>query len=362
MALADLATPMAIRVAATLGLVEKAGTAGATAARLASETGTSPLALRRLLDHLVTVGVFDLDRESGRYRPTSLGGQMAEDAPEGVKPLLDITAAGGRAELAMVDLLDAVTTGQPAYPHRYGRGFWDDLDAEPRLRRSFDAQMAWRFRTRAARIAESFDWGRFGEVVDVGGGDGLLLAAILRAHPGVRGRVLDLAPAAAAAAGRFAAEGLADRAGAVAGSFFDPLPAGADAYLLSDIVHDWDDDQARRILDGCRRAAAPDGVVVVVEPVLGDGVGTAIDLSMLVCFGGRERTVGELVALAADCGLVPVGRVSVADGRTVLEFRPVPLDGDPTGGQADRQGPDRRRRGGRGGRGGGRGSAPGRGR
>lgn len=325
LALADLATPMSIRVAATLGLVERAR-GGATAAHLASGTGTSPHALRRLLDHLVTVGVFDLDQESGRYRPTSLGDQMAADAPEGVKPLLDITAAGGRAELAFVDLLTTVTTGEPAYPHRYGRGFWDDLDARPELRRSFTAQMAWRFRTQAAQIAERFDWSRFGEVLDVGGGDGLLLAAILRAHPGVRGRVLDLPPAAAAATARFAAEGLADRTGAVAGSFFDPLPPGADAYLLSDIVHDWDDDHARAILEGCRRAAAPDGVVVVVEPVLGEGTGTAIDLFMLMCFGGRERTVEDLVALAADCGLVPHGHGhgSVADGRTALEFRVAP--------------------------------------
>src|SRR5438874_12350055 len=94
MALADLATPMAIRVAATLSLVERAGSAGATAEQLAAETGTSAPALRCLLDHLVTIGVFDL--EAGRYRPTDLGAQMSEDAPEGIKPLLDINRAGGR--------------------------------------------------------------------------------------------------------------------------------------------------------------------------------------------------------------------------------------------------------------------------
>lgn len=320
LALADLATPMAIRVAATLGLVERAGTAGATAEQLASGAGTAVPALRCLLDHLVTVGVFDLDGE--RYRPTDLGAQMSKDAPGGIKPLLDITCAGGRAELAFVDLLGTVTNGTPAYVHRYGRDFWADLDAEPELRRSFDAQMNWRFQVYGPQIAERFDWGRFAEILDVGGGDGMLLAEILHAHPGVRGRVLDLPPTAAAATARFAAAGLGDRAGAVAGSFLDPLPTGADAYLLSDIVHDWDDDHARTILAGCRRAAAPDGAVVVIEPVRGAGTGTAMDLPM--CFGGRERTVDELAGLAADCGLVLRGSGPVADGRTALEFGVAP--------------------------------------
>src|SRR5690606_34444055 len=141
--LADLATPMAVRVAATLNLVDLAGGDGATPQRFAAETGAAAPALRRLLDHLVTVGVFDHDPESGRYRPTELGAQMGADAPEGVRPLLDINAAGGRAELGFVELLETVTSGVPGYLLRYGRDFWADLDADPRLRRSFDAQMNW---------------------------------------------------------------------------------------------------------------------------------------------------------------------------------------------------------------------------
>jgi SAM-dependent methyltransferase len=322
--MADLATPMSIRVAATLSLVERAGSAGATAERLASETGTSAPALRRLLDHLVTVGVFDLDRESGRYRPTDLGAQLSEDAPEGIKPLLDINCAGGRADLAFVELLGSITTGAPAYVHRYGRDFWSDLDARPELRRSFDAQMNWRFQVQAPQIARRFDWSRFSEILDVGGGDGTVLAAILHAHPDLRGRILDLSPATTAAIDRFAAAGLGDRAGAVSGSFFDPLPVGADAYLLSDILHNWDDDHARTILAGCRRAAAPNGTVVVIELVWGQGADTAIDLFMLMCFGGRERTVDELAGLAADSGLVLQGWGPVAEGRTALEFAVAP--------------------------------------
>ncbi|MFG1647323.1 methyltransferase [Amycolatopsis sp. NPDC049252] len=315
MALADLATPMAIRVAATLGLVEHAGRAGATADQLAAATGTRPRILRRLLEHLVTAGVFAFDTESARYRPTPLGTQMGAD---GIKLLLDISCAGGRAELAFTDLLETITTGEPAYPRRYGRDFWADLDAEPNLRSSFDAQMNWRFREQAPRIAEGFDWSRFPHIVDVGGGDGPLLIEILRAHPGVRGTLLDLA--AGPAADRFAAAGLGDRVSAVAGSFFDPLPAGADAYLLSDIVHDWDDEHARAILSGCRRAAEPDATVLLIEPVRGHGAHTGIDLFMLMCFGGEERTLDELVELGAESGLVFRDAVPVTEGRLALEF------------------------------------------
>jgi len=321
--MADLATPMSIRVAATLSLVERAGSAGATAEQLASETGTATTAIRCLLDHLVTIGVFDLDmEESSHYRPTNLGAQLSEDAPEGLKLLLDINSAGGRAELAFVELLGTIITGAPAYVHRYGREFWADLDTRPELRRSFDAQMNWRFQVQAPQIAERFDWSRFSEILDVGGGDGFVLAAILHAHPDLCGRVLDLSPTATAAADRFAAAGLDDRASAVSGSFFDPLPVGADAYLLSDILHDWDDDHARKILAGCRRGATPDGTVVVIEPVRGQGADTAIDLFMLMCFGGRERTVDELAAMAAECGLELRGSSPVADGRTAVEFVP----------------------------------------
>lgn len=318
--LAGLATPMALRVAATLSLVERAGPTGASAADLAAETGTVAPALRRLLDHLVTIEVFERDPDGGRYRPTSLGDQLHGDAPHGLKLLLDINAAGGRAELAFVDLLDTVTTGARAYPARYGREFWADLDARPELRRSFDVQMNRRFRVQAEQIATRFDWSRFTEILDVGGGDGTVLAAILHVHPQVRGRVLELAPTAAAAAERFTVLGLDERGTVLPGSFFDPLPVGADACLLSDIVHDWDDAHARRILTGCAQAVGPRGAVLVIEPVLGRGVDTTMDLFMLMCFGGQERTVNELAGLAADAGLMLRGSMPVADGRTLLEF------------------------------------------
>ena len=202
--LADLATPMAIRVAATLRLVDRAGPDGATCDHLAGATAVAAPALRRLLDHLVTVGVFDLDASSGRYRTTDLGAQMREDAPQGVLRLLDINRAGGRAELGFVELLHSIRTNEAGYSRYFGRDFWSDLDADPQLRRSFDEQMTWRFQRQAPQIAANYDWSRFGRILDVGGGNGTLLQAILAAHPSVHGQVLDLALSARAATERSA--------------------------------------------------------------------------------------------------------------------------------------------------------------
>ncbi len=316
--MASMATPMSLRVAATLRLADRVGDTGATPTDLATQTGTREAALTRVLDHLVSIGVFQL--VEGRYHATDLGRRLRDDSDSRLRDDLDGNSAIGRADLAFVELLHTVTTGEPAYLRRYGREFWDDLAANPALQQSFDAKMARRFREQAPQIAERYDWNRFRDLVDVGGGQGTVLSAVLTAHPQVRGRLIDLPPTAARAVEEFAAVGLEGRATATAGSFFDPLPAGADAYILSDILHNWDDEHAHTILARCAEAAGPTGAVLVIEPLRGRGADTAIDLSMLVFFGGYERTVEELARLAAGHSLELKAVTPVADGRTLLEF------------------------------------------
>ncbi|MFI5591794.1 methyltransferase [Amycolatopsis sp. NPDC051758] len=315
--MAGLATPMAIRVAVTLGLPDRLRDRSATADDLAAELGVAPVPLELLLGHLATLGF--LERASGGYRTTEKGEELCGAGFTNL--LLRLDTAGGRAELAFVELLHSVTTGESGYAHRYGQDFWADLAAHPQLRASFDRQMELRFRSQIPGIVAGHDWARFPTIVDVGGGTGELLAAILTACPGTRGTLVDLEPTAAGAERTFEAHGLADRAEAVAGSFFDPLPAGADAYLLSDILHDWDDEQAHRILARCVEAAAPDGRVLVVEPVGGRRANSEIDLAMLVIFGGRERRVEEFRELGAAHGLVLGSVVDLAADRCLLEFR-----------------------------------------
>jgi len=324
-AIADLFTPMAVRVAATLHLADHLAAGADSLGALAECTGSDPDALGRLVDHLVTVGVLRRG-DPGTLSLTALGEQLREGHPGDGRAWLDIEGAVGRAELSAVRLLDTVRTGQPAFPLMYGRPFWEDLTAQPARAASFDALMASRLRLEAPQLAAGYDWAALGHVVDVGGGNGTLLAAILTTHPGVRATLVDLAGPAAAAARTLAHVGVAERCEIVVGSFFGPLPAGADAYLLSGVVHDWDDEHALAIVRRCAEAAGPTGRVLVIEEGLNEhGAGaelrTEMNLRMLAYTGGRERTLGEFERLAAHAGLC-VGAVQrVTRHRSVIELR-----------------------------------------
>jgi hypothetical protein len=301
--MADLATPMAIRVAATLRLADLIARGIQTAPALAEAAHADPDALDRLLRHLVTAGLLTRD-QAGQYALTALGEALRDDAPARLRPMLDLESAVGRADLAFVHLLYAIQTGQPAFPLQFGRSFWDDLAADPARTASFDAQMGADVSADAPAIVAAYAWGGLGHVIDVGGGNGALLIEILRAHPGLRGTVFDLPDTAETARRALAAAGLGDRADAVGGSFFEPIPSGAGGYLLSAILHDWDDGSARAILRRCAEAAGTAGRVFVIEKIGADGeaLRTGMDVRMLVYFGGRERGVPELTALAGPCG------------------------------------------------------------
>jgi hypothetical protein len=234
--------------------------------------------------------------------------------------MLDVTSAIGRADLACVHLLHSIRTGEPAFPLQYGRSFWDDLTADPERTASFDAQMGADVASDAPEIAAAYDWGALGHVMDVGGGNGALLIHILRAHPTLRGTVFDLPDTVEAARRELAAAGLAERSVAVAGSFFDPIPPGVGGYLLSAILHDWDDAAATAILRRCAEAAGDTGKVFVIEKIGGDGqmLRTGMDLRMLVYFAGRERSAAEISEMADACRLRveaihPAGPIAVVE-------------------------------------------------
>jgi O-methyltransferase domain len=318
-AMADLATPMAVRVAATLRIADHITRGRQTAPELAEATGADADALDRVLRHLVTVGVLGRD-QSHRYVLTAPGQALRDDHPAGMRAMLDLETAIGRADLCLVQLLHTVRTGQPAFPAQFGRSFWDDLAADPTRSASFDAQMGADVAAWAPDIVAAYDWGSLAHVVDVGGGNGALLAALLREHPALRGTVLDLPGAAEAARKALTTAGLADRGDAVAGSFFDPLPPGAGGYLLCAVLHDWDDEPARAILRRCAEAAGTDGRVFVVEKLVTDtDRRTEMDLRVLAYFGGRERDIAELTALAAAAGL-RVAAVHPAGATPVVEL------------------------------------------
>ncbi|MER6910172.1 methyltransferase [Streptomyces sp. NPDC000594] len=318
-ALADLATPMAVRVAATLRVADHIAAGRDTAEEVAAATGTHTDALDRLLRHLVTVALLTRD-PVGRYALTAFGEQLREDHPAGRRKWLDTGGAVGKGDLSFVELAHSVRTGEPAYPVRYGVPFWDDLAADPPLSASFDALMNHHIDLDDGGVPRAYDWAALGHVVDVGGGSGGLLGALLTAHGSLRGTVVDLAGPAASARRNFERLGLAARTEVVTGSFFDPLPAGAGGYVLSAILHDWSDGPAVALLRRCAEAAGERGVVLVIEAVGADGESpsTAMDLRMLTYCGGRERGLAELGALAGAAGLAvravhPVGYLSILE-------------------------------------------------
>lgn len=175
----------------------------------------------------------------------------------------------------------------------------------------------------APAIALACPWGALRHLIDVGGGNSALLIAILRANPGLRGTVLDLPGAVARADQSIAEAGLTDRADTVAGSAFDPLPPGAGGYLVSSVLHDWPDEDAARILSRCAEAAGKTGTVLVIEEAADDIEGgttdTTGDLTMLTYVRGRNRTLGQLRALASSVGL-ELGTVTKVGRRSIIEF------------------------------------------
>jgi hypothetical protein len=323
--LMDLVTPMALRVAATLRLADfmpdDGAGAGASLGELAERAGADPDALARVLRHLVQQGVFAEPRP-GQFAANPAAALLRADQP--AAQWLDLDGFGGRMDLAFTGLMHTVRTGEPAWERVFGQPFWDWLDANPAVSASFDAVMAVDGGNSA--MAEGYDWSAVRHVADIGGGTGTLIAAVLRRNPHLRGTLADLPQTATRAREYLAGLGLAARCEVVGQSFFDPLPGGADVYLLSRVIHDWDDAAAAAILRRCAQAAGRAGRVLVIESAAagGDPAGFAeMNLRMLVLAGGRERTVDDYAALAASAGLQVTAIHPTTERHIVIECVPM---------------------------------------
>ncbi len=318
-AMAGLGTPMAVRVAATLRVADHIVAGKQTTAELAEACGAHADTLDRLLRYLTVRGVFEQD-EAGRYSLTPLGQPLREDHPARARAWFDIDGMGW-GELSFVELLHSVRTGEAAFPQRYGKPYWDHMADSPVRTASFHELHGYDMASRSPGIVEGVNWSSFDHVVDVGGGDGSLLTAILTEHTALRGTVLDQPDATASAKETFAEAGVDDRADTFTGSFFDPIPPGADAYLLSLILHDWDDASAVAILRRCAEAAGKNGRILVIESIgEGEEKHTGMDLRMLVLYSAKERGVAEFTELARQAGLRRTAVFS-AGPSAVIELR-----------------------------------------
>jgi hypothetical protein len=318
--LIDLCTPWCVHVVATLRIADHLAAGVTRLDELAAAAGADPDSLGRVLRHLVDKGMFE-EPSPGRFVLNEPARALLGPGRVG----LDLDGIGGRMAYAWGSLLEAVRTGAPAYHTVFGRPFWEDLQAHPDVAASFDALMGPAGHgIPDPEVLVNGDWESVSTVVDVGGGTGSLLAEILHARPTVRGILVDLPSTVARAGEVLQAAGLTQRVTAVGQSFFDPLPAGADLYLLKNVLGDWPDREAMALLSRCAEAARPAGRVVVLGGVSPDGDGSpSPELLMMVLVGGKSRSLSEFRELSRAAGLDVLATGRQPSGRFVVECRPI---------------------------------------
>ena len=315
----------AIHVAATLGIADLLEDAPRSAEELAEATGTHAPALYRILRALASVGVF-VEEPDGRFGLTPPAEYLRSDVPGSVRAWAMLI---GRPSFwtSWGHLLAVARNGEPAFPELYGTSVWEYLAAHPEEGAIFGAAMTGLSAGVVEAVAQSYDFSGAGVLVDVGGGEGALLAAILAANPSMRGVLFDLPHVVAGAKDRLDRAGVADRCEVVGGSFFEAVPEGADAYLLKSVIHDWDDASAIEILSKCRAAMADTGRLLVVERVIRPGNepdrAKFADLYMLVALGGRERTAEEYERLFAEAGFRLTDVIDTGSSFYVVEGVPI---------------------------------------
>lgn len=309
-----------VALAARLEIAERLVDGPLTAEELAHATATQPEALYRALRALATLGVFE-ELDGRRFALTPLSERLQAAHPESVRP--HALFAGGEIYRAWAEAPYSVATGETAFDHLFGMSHFAWLAKHPAENDIFNQNMTAGSAQAAAAVVAAYDFGERGTVVDIAGGQGMLLAAILRAHLGLRGVLFDQPHVVASAESTMRTAGVAERCEIVSGDFFERVPPGGDIYTLRQIIHDWDDERAIAILRNCAQALGPAGKVAVIEQVLPDGPGAGraafLDMTMLIMTGGHERTAGEFARLFSAAGLRLTRIVPTQAGASVIE-------------------------------------------
>jgi hypothetical protein len=320
----------ALHVVVTLRIADQLRDGPRTSEDLAAATGTRAPFLHRVLRALAVEGVFAVD-DRQRFSLTPVGATLRSDVPGSLHDWARLML-GPVHQAAWSDVGHAVRTGESAFQHHFGADLWEYRRAHPDYAALFDAAMAGFTMTYVERLLEAYSFASFTTIVDVGGGDGSLLISILQQHPHAHGILCELPAAAARAAQRIDEADLATRCTTCGGDAFQQVPAGGDAYLLSRVLHDWDDEHARTLLDNCRKVLPATGRVLVIERIIPDrtepGGRDAVvsdihmtDLNMMVMTSGRERTLTEYRGLFDRAGLALVRVVPTRTAMNVMELR-----------------------------------------
>lgn len=314
----------AINVVAQLRVADHLNDGPRSVDELASMTESNPDGLYRVLRALASVGVFK--EETGKkFALTPMAECLRTDSPT---PVTGWALHSGSDYIwsAWGSLLHSARTGENAFQSANGKSIWDYRREHPEKAAMFNRAMTEVSRGSAEAIVKAYDFSRFKHVVDVGGGQGLMLAAILAAHPGMRGTLFDQPDVVSGSKAVFQRFGVADRCSFIGGSFFETVPEGGDAYIMRAVIHDWEDAESIAILKVCRRGMPASAKLLLIEMLVGPPNAMPrskfMDLNMLVLPGGRERTSDEFAALLEKSGF-KLSRVVPAGRGAVIEAQPI---------------------------------------
>lgn len=313
-----------LHVAAELNLADYLADGPHTAEELALQTGTHAPSLHRAMRALSDLGMFKEDRDH-RFSLTPLSEALKSGASGSVRSTV-LMLTGDLFCRAMDNLLYSVQTGKTGFEQAFGMSFFDWLENHPEQASMFSETMVGYHGPEHAAVASAYDFSEFETIIDVGGATGNFLATILARHPQPRGILFDVPHVVRDAPGLIESCGLANRIRIEPGSFFDHVPTGGDAYLLSQIIHDWDEGHCLNILANCKRAMKPGSRLLIVERVLTDGdarhPAKRLDISMLVLTGGQERTEQEYRELLDKAGFRLARVVPTESTVSVIEAFP----------------------------------------
>ncbi|QKW06338.1 methyltransferase [Streptomyces sp. NA04227] len=324
------AASRAVHAAVKLGLVDAIGGGARTVADIAGDLNTDPEATRRLLRALAALGLFT-ENEPDLFATTVQGALLSTGRPDSMSEFVRMYSDPVMTQ-AWDTLDESVRSGKRSFDAMFGTDFFSYLAKEPELSARFNATMAGFTYTVAQLLPGSFDFGKYSCLVDIGGGDGTLLAGVLSQHPSLRGVVYDSERGLAQTAQTFEYAGIADRASAVVGDFFSSAPEGGDLYLMKNVLHDWTDEQCVQILRNIRSVIPSNGRLLLADPVLPALSGPQspanlylTDLQMLLLLDGKERTEQDLTELFraagfADPTFTPLGQPEFA--LTLVEAAP----------------------------------------
>ncbi len=321
MLLAQLVSRL-VFVAASLNLPDYLAAGAKTAEELAPLTGTDAPALHRVMRTLASLGLFSEDAEH-RFALRPLGAVLQSGTPSHAAAM---TLGGELVTRSLDNFLYSVQTGNTAFERSFGVPIFPWLAAHPTEAALFAQTMVGFHGMEPPAVAVAYDFSKFGTIADVGGSTGNLLTTILAKHAGPRGILYDLPHVVHDAPALIEQRGLKDRVRIEGGSFFESVPEGADAYVLSHVIHDWNHEQCMTILGNCRRAMSAKARLLLVEMVLPEGdtphPGKMLDMVMLTLPGGEERTAAQYGALLGEAGFTMTRTVPTASPVTIVEATP----------------------------------------